>query len=193
MGALFESHLTSECSPALHSDTLKKGARRRRKRRRSSVWRKCLHRVAQKVFLCKIVLSVCSIYQLGFWTSQRRLVLVHLLSTLLVDQQMDRSIKSTPGGVLEGLWAECNGYRTLTEEGRSSYLGLFYFILNKTSRNFFPHRKMHIQTFSAHAAITHITKIITSTETMFVSNIFFQKQQKNVLTCPNNICSLVEA
>lgn len=30
----------------------------------------------------------------------------------MADGKTDRSITSTPGGVLEGLWAECSGYRT---------------------------------------------------------------------------------
>lgn len=29
-----------------------------------------------------------------------------------MDGQIDRPITSTPGGVPEGLWAECSGYRT---------------------------------------------------------------------------------
>lgn len=72
-----------------------------------------MHRVTQKVFLCKIVLSVSEVV---FLDQPGEIGRVHLLSTLSAGGQMDRSIKSTPGGVLVGLWAECNGYRTLTEE-----------------------------------------------------------------------------
>lgn len=48
--------------------------RRRRRLRRSSVWRRCLHRVTQNVLLCKIALSVfvASINLVFFWTSQGR-------------------------------------------------------------------------------------------------------------------------
>lgn len=35
----------------------------------------------------------------------------------MVDGQLDCSIMSTPGGVVEDLWAECSGYRTPPSSG----------------------------------------------------------------------------
>lgn len=102
--------------------------------RRGSVWRRCWHRITQKVFLCKIVLlsvcvasiNLCVVFFFVLFLDQSgEIGRVHLLASLLVEWQTDHSIMSTPGGVPGGLWAECSGYRTLAEEEEKEALSCF--------------------------------------------------------------------
>lgn len=94
-----------------------------------------------------------SIYHLGFWTSQVRLVdpISWQGRTVVVDGQLDCSIMSTPGGVVEDLWAECSGYRTL--EGENV---LAQFVLPQHQRENLPVLKNH-QTFSAHVGQSELS------------------------------------
>lgn len=69
----------------------------------------------------------------------------------MVDGQLDCSIMSTPGGVVEDLWAECSGYRTL--EGENV---LAQFVLPQHQRENLPVLKNH-QTFSAHVAQSELS------------------------------------
>lgn len=115
---------------------------------------------------------------------------------------MDRSIMSTPGGVPGGLWAECSGYRTLTEEEQEvlSWVCLAFNWIKTHPEMLFPWGKCALSSclvskpsstfctcgpklrFQSAKAMPHIKKkkkMMTLIETMFVSNVFCTETKKS--------------
>lgn len=137
------SHLTSKCSSAFaqwhFEGKTEEGEKEEKEAEEGGArsWQAVWHRVTQKELLCNNVLSVCVasidsgfffflFYSFGPARWDRQSPSPDRRGHCWADGQMDRSIMSTPGGVLEGLWAGCSGYRTLKgeEEGGGRKDGL---------------------------------------------------------------------